>query len=346
MEGLPASSIRTFYTVCDYPVIVTSDFLFGMLVAGIIVSSISVTLRIGARLMGSRLGLDDGAIVLSLVFALASSAVSFEAIRLGLGKDMWLVPYDNITAIELIIWLQENFYVVSIALSKIAMLLLYLRLFPHETFRLVTKITIIITAAWGLAFTLANIFSCRPINYYWAQWDTETEGYCTNSLMLFWIHAVTDIVLDMVILVIPLPRLLKLSFSWPKKLGIISMFTMGVIVTAVIIVRFIILIGTDVTKNRTKTFISLAVWTYLEIYLSIAIGCMPGVRAFFRCICARFPQKILVGLRHSTSTINLPMTPRWPETFQSTNPAQAEFLRLEEYRAKTYRSDPLYTLSH
>lgn len=55
------------YTSCDYPVTVDNNVYPGILIAGIVLSSLAVTLRIAGRLIGSKLGLDDAVAALSLV---------------------------------------------------------------------------------------------------------------------------------------------------------------------------------------------------------------------------------------------------------------------------------------
>lgn len=59
--------MKFLYTSCDYPVTVEDNVYPAILVAGIVLSSLAVTLRIAGRLIGSKLGLDDAVAALSLV---------------------------------------------------------------------------------------------------------------------------------------------------------------------------------------------------------------------------------------------------------------------------------------
>lgn len=123
----------------------------------------------------------------------------------------------------------EVLYVLSIALTKISMLLLFLRLFPHEGFRLATKLVLAFTTIWALAIFLTKVLSCRPLSYFWTRWDGEHEGTCLSHENIIWAHASINIFLDLVIIGLPMPTLLRMNLSWRKKLAICSMFAVGIV---------------------------------------------------------------------------------------------------------------------
>ncbi len=108
------------------------------------------------------------------------------------------------------------------------MLLLFLRLFPDQAFRLATKLVLAFTTAWGIAMLLAKVLSCRPLPYFWTMWDGEHEGVCISHAHLLWAHASINIVLDLVIIGLPMPTLLRMNLSWRKKLAICVMFAVGI----------------------------------------------------------------------------------------------------------------------
>lgn len=60
-------SMKFLYTSCGYPVTVEDNVYPAILVAGIVLSSLAVALRIAGRLIGSKLGVDDAVAAISLV---------------------------------------------------------------------------------------------------------------------------------------------------------------------------------------------------------------------------------------------------------------------------------------
>ncbi|KAL2814124.1 hypothetical protein BJX63DRAFT_204536 [Aspergillus granulosus] len=335
-------SMRFLYDTCEYPIVVDNKVFPAIIIAGIVFSSLAVTLRISGRLIGSRLGLDDAVITLSLVCALAISVIGLVFMHLGLGKDIWFVPFHDITTILHLYYFEEMLYIASIALSKISMLLLFLRLFPDENFRRATYIVLAITSCWGLGIFFANAFSCRPVSYFWHRWDGEHEGKCIEHAHLLWSHATINIALDLVIIGLPLSTLVKLNLTLGKKIGICSMFAVGIVVTVVSILRLVWSINFDMLDNPTKNLVSIGVWSLVELYLSIISVCMPGIRAFFNYTYSRYYLKKSPysssrspggsnpnGNANRNSAVPTPREVT-SGTFQSANREQGEFIRLQE----------------
>lgn len=123
----------------------------------------------------------------------------------------------------------ECLYVASIALTKISMLLLYLRIFPERYLRIIFYSVLAFTSAWGIAVLFANIFACSPMSHFWTRWDGEHEGQCISAEQLLWAHAIINIVLDVVIIGLPMPTLFKLNMRWGKKIGVVFMFAIGLV---------------------------------------------------------------------------------------------------------------------
>ncbi|KAL2867365.1 CFEM domain-containing protein [Aspergillus lucknowensis] len=334
-------SMRLLYETCDYPVTVANDVFPAVIVAGVTLSSIAVTLRIAGRLIGSRLGLDDAVIMLSLAAAVAIAVIGLIEASLGLGKDVWFLSFDKITQILHAYFIAEALYITSIALSKMSMLLLFLRLFPDENFRRATYLVLAFTTCWGLTVLFANVFACQPLSYYWNMWDGEHEGKCISQASLLWAHAVINILLDVVIIGLPTHTLLKLNLSWRRKLAICSMFAVGIVVTIVSILRFVSSLHFDITDNPTKKFVPVGAWSLVEVYLSIICACMPGIRAFFNYTWSRYYTKNSIyssspsasnGNSNGHSNGEVIPSPRevTSGTFHSANREQGEFIRLQE----------------
>jgi len=102
-----------------------------------------------------------------------------------------------------------------------------LRIFPRQGFRRLAYFLLATSLAYGIAFTVTCLFNCTPVSYIWTSWDGEHSGTCINFHVFAWAHAGVNIILDVTILAIPIPELLRLSMSMRKKLYIITMFSIG-----------------------------------------------------------------------------------------------------------------------
>jgi len=120
-------------------------------------------------------------------------------------------------------------YSAALALAKISYLFFCLRIFPNREIRKWLFSIIALVAAHGTAFTLVAAFNCTPIRYIWQNWDGEHTGRCINFHIMAWVHAATNIALDLLMLGVPIPELLKLQMSTRRKVYIILMFSIGVL---------------------------------------------------------------------------------------------------------------------
>lgn len=187
--------------------------------------------RVTARLptLGGQLGPDDWFILaawgLSMGFTTALVMLSYS----GLGQDVWKVPFHNITETLKIFTALEKLYIPTVWVTKISILLLYLRLFPDMKFRKHIKICLALCAATVTCLFVACVFKCWPISMSWNYWDGEHSGKCTSMAAQGWANSSLNMFADIVVLILPLPTIWKLRLSIDKKLGITAMFSVGLL---------------------------------------------------------------------------------------------------------------------
>jgi hypothetical protein len=145
----------------------------------------------------------------------------------GLGKDIWTVPFNQITAFVHAFYAMEVLYFLQVALLKLSLLFFYLRVFPGPKIRRLIWCTIICDILFGLVFIITGIFQCRPISYYWNSWDGEHEGKCVDINALAWANAGISIMLDAWMLGLPMSQVIYLNLHWKKKVGVALMFIVG-----------------------------------------------------------------------------------------------------------------------
>ncbi|KAI0120996.1 50S ribosomal protein L36e [Xylariales sp. AK1849] len=252
-----------------------------------IVTALSGSLAIVAvaiRLVDSRRrGLDGGDIcaVMGLGCALPMGILEFVVSVDGSGKDIWAIPFDKIKRIIMFTWVTEFMYMASLGFTKIAILLFYLRIFPVDELRRICWITIGICSAYIPVFVLTTVFHCTPVSYTWTSWTGETIGTCANFNTFAWAHAIINIVLDIWIIGLPLPQIQKLQVRTRRKIHLVIMFSVGLFITIVSIVRLSSLVQFASTMNATYDNVPTSYWSVLEAFVSIICCCLPAVRALF-----------------------------------------------------------------
>lgn len=175
----------------------------------------------------------------------------------------------------------QYFYQVVVSLTKISIVLLYMRIFPKEVF---PRFNIICWAIIGgliaylLAFCIVFAAECQPISFFWTQWDGEHAGHCVNIQLSAYINGGINIFFDLVVFLLPIPRLLKLQVSDTlRKVGVILTFSVGLFVTVCSIVRLQYLAAVGRYTNVTYHYNYVAFWTGLEGYMGIICACMPAI---------------------------------------------------------------------
>ena len=73
--------------------------------------------------------------------------------------------------------------------------------------------------------SVLTIFQCHPITFFW---DTDTKtGSCLNVTTLAFANSGMSIAQDVLIVVLPIPVVVKLNLETRKKIGISIMFAFG-----------------------------------------------------------------------------------------------------------------------
>lgn len=114
-------------------------------------------------------------------------------------------------------------------LVQMSLLAFYIRVFPEASLfvRRSSWTLIAIVACFGIANTCTMIFQCTPIPFFWSGWAGEMAGKCIDINLFSWIRAAIEIAIDVAILSLPLPSVVKLQMSWKKKAQVLLMFALG-----------------------------------------------------------------------------------------------------------------------
>ncbi|KAE8334209.1 hypothetical protein BDV24DRAFT_170429 [Aspergillus arachidicola] len=229
-------------------------------------------------------GLEVYDIVLAIAVAatIAVDAIDVVAARRGLRRDMWTIEPDMVDAILKCFYIAEPLYLIATDITKIAVLIFYLQVFPQSSFRILCHCIMAMCAAHLLAFILSSLFQCAPIRYSWEYWRGEHSGHCLNANIVAWAAAASNIALDLTILIMPLPLLVKLLMSMKQKILVLFLFSVGFVMTVVSVIRLPVLIRFTHSDNPTWDYLRVGYWSTIEINLSIICICMPGINHFIK----------------------------------------------------------------
>jgi len=179
---------------------------------------------------------------------------------------------------------------VVIVLTKISIVLLYLRIFPKEVSNRFTYTCWAVIAGltgYGIAFIVYFAFECRPISLFWTQWDGEHEGTCLPLQKAIYANSALNIFFDLIVFFLPVPKLLALQVrDKRRKIGAVLTFLLGLFVTICSIVRLQYLAQLGKVANATYHYNAISLWSGLEGDVGVICACMPTIAGpvlyFFR----------------------------------------------------------------
>lgn len=148
----------------------------------------------------------------------------------GLGTDIWTVPFDDITIIFKAMYSLFVLYITSRDLVRLSILLFYHRIFGYVPLaRRLIQFSFVLIITCCIAFDLAIWFGCTPIDYFWKAWDGRGGGSCISTHGIFWAGAFITIAIDLWVMLIPIPFILRLNLSLRKKILSAIMFAFGIL---------------------------------------------------------------------------------------------------------------------
>jgi hypothetical protein len=216
-------------TVCGAPIRSKSESYYALCISlGVITGAIVILRFMSKFLANAEFGMDDYFIAFTMAIGVPSSILTVHGvISNGLGRDIWTLTPKQITDFIHNFYAIEILYFAEVSTLKLSLLFFYLRIFPGTVIRRLLWATVIFDICFGLVFVLLATFQCKPINFYWNNWDGEHQGTCLNVNGLGWSNAVISILLDVWMLGLPLSQLVNLQLHWKKKVGVALMFVVG-----------------------------------------------------------------------------------------------------------------------
>jgi len=144
----------------------------------------------------------------------------------GLGRHIGTVnPEDQSTGLKLL-YVGYFFFNIGLGIIKYSALFFYQRVFrSHDRgFNIAIYTGHALITAW-LIFAVPSItFQCTPIH---RLWNPTIPGHCLNTYAWYLASGIFDSLLDMYVLVLPMPKLYKLHIKPSRKWLIAGAFACG-----------------------------------------------------------------------------------------------------------------------
>ncbi|CAG7989278.1 unnamed protein product [Penicillium nalgiovense] len=270
-------------------------------IIGAVLATMTYLLRLyGRRMKAVGLHLEDYLMGAGLIISYCVTAFVVDTAFNGVGLPIASLPKDERQRIQFGSWMIQKFWAPSMACVKISIVVFIKRIFSSiRAYTIVSNCLIGFIAAWALAALLTNIFQCTPVQYYY---DKDLKGHCMPGQVQFF-QAMGSIALveDIIIFCLPIPVFWRLQVNRRQKIGLILVFSLGLLVCIFSLMRLIEFRKfqlTDLAASSAKE----SIWTCLELDVAIICGCLPflnplvqGVRSKVRSDASRYHAQPSTG---------------------------------------------------
>ncbi|MCJ1463280.1 hypothetical protein MMC07_001886 [Pseudocyphellaria aurata] len=257
----------------------------GSTIAGLavlsVVSTIAVALKLTSR-RRTRAGLqaDDYTISVALVFGWLNFVTGLLVTRYGFGLHVIAVPPGNFKVLAEILYFTWPVYFIGVALTQISILFLYRRTFTLLIlwFRIAFYALLFLSAGSGIAISLALIFRCTPISAGWA--PDIREAHCgVDVRKLAVASCLVNLVVDVLVVVAPMPLIWKLRVNLKTKAALTGMFLLAGFVCIINVVKLVYSLEASATDFTWD--VRVLIWTHAELTLGIVSVCLPCYKPLF-----------------------------------------------------------------
>ncbi|KAJ0163096.1 hypothetical protein CTA2_3529 [Colletotrichum tanaceti] len=241
-----------------------------------VLASLAVVLRLMARsLQGQTLKADDWVIIASLLLVGATIGLSIAGGAQGAGNHVWSFTPLGLTRVFKILYAYTFVYGSACAATKISILLFYQRIFvsniPSFKISLVFGYFLSVTYPVVIWATMGN--ACKPLPFYWNQF-VGGRGTCLDLNTFYMALGIINMMNDIIVLVIPIPQILKLQMSRRRKLAVCSIMLLGSFVCVASAVRIWYLDRFSKAQDVTWTMGTVFIWSAIEPSVAIVSACL------------------------------------------------------------------------
>jgi hypothetical protein len=136
-------------------------------------------------------------------------------------------------------WVYRMSYVVALCFVKLSILFFYRAIASNRTFRRYVNATIVFVCLYTFAATIASAFQCQNPSDSWstagylAQFDRNPNTKrpsvkCFDPVPLWVFSSASNLLTDIIIMLLPIPALLSLRVPMTKRLALIGIFSIGI----------------------------------------------------------------------------------------------------------------------
>ncbi|ROW13325.1 hypothetical protein VPNG_05533 [Cytospora leucostoma] len=253
-----------------------------------VVACLCVALRFYIRIGKKTVGIDDYTVIVGLISTAALLFTTILAGQLGAGKHVWTNDVNSFVTLLKVVYAEPYVYAVAVTTTKISILLLYRRLFhagssvTNHLFAGTYWTAAGLTILYPIIMFTTMAASCQPTSYNWERYLGSTEGKCIDIGLFYFVIAIINMVVDVIILGVPIPRIMALQLNKRDRSSIIGIMLLGGFVCVASVFRIYYLRRLENSTDVTWWMGPGMAWSSIEPSVAIISACLPTFAPLLR----------------------------------------------------------------
>ncbi|MCJ1445491.1 MAG: hypothetical protein MMC23_005996 [Stictis urceolatum] len=252
-------------------------------IAIFVLTVVAVGLRfLARRIVRQPFLMDDWLILAALPFGLLLPILNIIATQKGnFGRHFLTSTPEEIDYFFKVLMPYMICWTLSVAIAKLSVLFFYRRIFSTSKTKIPAYVLGALIILWEVAAIPMIVFSCVPADKFW---NRLRPGHCQDLTNQVLGTAVPNVVLDLALLIFPIPLILGLQLPRPQKIAIGCIFMVGGFVILVASLRMVTIVQVKLSADATWAFIPLGIFSCVESNVGIICACLPSLTPLFKAV--------------------------------------------------------------
>ncbi|KAK4161126.1 hypothetical protein QBC43DRAFT_324167 [Cladorrhinum sp. PSN259] len=256
-----------------------SGAIIACAIVSLAIAAIAVAARFYTRSVIVRvLAAEDWFVLAAWVFAIGNAVGIIMQAKSTLGRHTWTLTPEDFLYSGRASWMGTLFYQLSLACSKISLILLYIQVLTYNYARRAAYAMLAIVVLYNVAGFVSTMTLCIPIQ---AMWDPTVHGTCHIDPRFMWLFIGFHIGTDFLIFLLPIPVVLRMTVPLGQKLMLLFIFALGLLICLISVLRAVWIKALFESPDPAWDFVAVVNWNSIEVNTAIVCVCLLVTRPLF-----------------------------------------------------------------